>query len=146
MRRRIQGLKESTQFSADDLPDGLFLVRVDKAQYRWHAHKPFYIFRLCVLEPREMAGRTISGRLYCTPKALWKFGWFLRDFIYDPDLLGRDEIDEKALLGLRGMVKISRTVVNGASHVNFDGFAPARQWQEFSAPPLLPSPGSEVAK
>ena len=146
MKRRIQGLKESTHSAADDLPEGLFLVRVDKAQYRWHAHKPFYILRLSVLEPRELAERTISGRLYCTPKALWKLGWFLRDFVYDVDLLRRDEIDEKALFGLRGIVKISRTVINGTSLLNFDGFAPASHWQEFSAAPLSRSSGSEVGK
>ena len=33
--------------------------------------------------------------LYCTPKALWKLSWFLRDFGYDTELLGRDEIDER---------------------------------------------------
>ena len=61
-----------------------------------------------VLEPKEYAGRTISGRLYSTPRALWKLSWFLRDFGYDTDLLGRDEVDEKALRGLRGVVRISR--------------------------------------
>ena len=146
MKRRIQGLNETAHAVTDDLAEGLFLVRVDKAQYRWHSHKPFYILRLSVLEPRELAGRTISGRLYCTPKALWKLSWFLRDFVYDAELLGRDEIDEKAVLGLRGIVKISRTVVNGTSHVNFDGFAPASQWEEFSAPPQSRSSRSEVAK
>ena len=53
------------------------------------------------------ARRLISGRVYCIAKALWKLGWFLRDFLYDPDLLGREEVDEKALSGLRGVVKIS---------------------------------------
>jgi hypothetical protein len=38
---------------------------------------------------------------------LWKLSWFLRDFVYDPELLGREEIDEKALFGLRGIVKYS---------------------------------------
>ena len=64
---------------------------------------------------------------------MWKLGWFLRDFLYDPESLTRDEIDEKALRGLIGVVKISHTVVNGASLVNFDGFAPASQWEELSA-------------
>ena len=91
MRRRIQGLSETT------VPDGVFLVRVDRAQYRWHPAKPFYILRLSILEPNELAGLVISGRVYCTAKALWKLGWFLRDFFYDADLLGRDEVDEKAL-------------------------------------------------
>ena len=75
----------------------------------------------------------ISGHLYCTAKALWKLGWFLRDFLYDPDLLGREEIDEKAVLGLRGVVKVSHTILNGRSWLNFDGFAPASQWEELSS-------------
>jgi hypothetical protein len=33
----------------------------------------------------------ISSRLYCNPSALWKFNWFLRDFDYDVELLGREE-------------------------------------------------------
>ena len=132
MKRRIQGLVDTARSAADRLPDGVFLVRVDKAQYRWHAQKSFYILRLCVLEPERFAGRVISGRVYCTPKALWKLGWFLRDFLYDPDLLGREEVDEKALAGLRGVVKISHTTVNGTSLLNFDGFAPASQWEELS--------------
>ena len=45
----------------------------------------------------NFAGRMISGRLYCTAKAMWKLGWFLRDFLYDPELFRRDEVDEKAL-------------------------------------------------
>jgi hypothetical protein len=114
------------------VPDGVFLVRVDRAQYRWHAQKPFYILHLTVLEPPEFAGRMISGRLYCTVKAIWKLGWFLRDFLYDPDLLGREEVDEKALSGLRGVVKISHSNVNGISLLNLDGFAPASQWEELS--------------
>jgi hypothetical protein len=124
VKRRIQGLSETAQCAADQIPDGVFLVRVDKAQYRWHAQKPFYILRLCVLEPQEFAGRAISGRVYCTARALWKLSWFLRDFLYDSDLLGREEVDEKALSGLRGIVKVSHSTVNGTSLLNFDGFAP----------------------
>ena len=131
MKRRFAGLHESA--SANELPDGIFLVRVDKAEYRWHAQKPFYILRLSILEPKEVAGQIISGRLYCSAKALWKLGWFLRDFLYDLELLGREEIDEKALFGLRGVVKISHTTLNGRSLLNFDGFAPASQWEELSS-------------
>ncbi|HMK22289.1 MAG TPA: hypothetical protein VK466_08130, partial [Terriglobales bacterium] len=100
MKRRIQGLSATAGSSADDhIPDGVYLVRVDRAQYRWHPQRPFYTLRLSVLEPNALAGRTIAGRLYCTQKALWKLGWFLRDFLYNPDLLGREEVDERALLG-----------------------------------------------
>ena len=132
MKRRIQGLVDTGPPTSDQVPDGVFLVRVEKAQYRWHAQKPFYLLRLSVLEPQEFAGRTISGRVYCTAKALWKLGWFLRDFLYDPESLGREEVDEKALAGLRGVVKISHTTVNGTSLLNFDGFAPASHWEELS--------------
>ena len=131
MKRRFAGLQETD--SANTMQDGIFLVRVQKVEYRWHAQKPFYILRLCVIEPKEFSEKMISGRLYCTAKALWKLGWFLRDFLYDPDLLGREEIDEKALFGLRGVVKVSHTTLNGRSWLNFDGFAPASQWEELSS-------------
>ena len=149
MKRRIRGLSETAQPYPDAVPDGVFLVRVDRAQYRWHPAKPFYTLRLSVLEPRELAGRLISGRVYCTAKALWKLGWFLRDFLYDPDLLGREEVDEKALAGLRGVVKISHTIVHGISLINLDGFAPASQWEELSAAPgpdISPSATPEAAR
>jgi hypothetical protein len=60
-------------------------------------------------------------------------------------LLGREEVDEKALSGLRGVVKISHTTVNGASVLNFDGFAPASQWAELFSAACLKTTGSEVA-
>ena len=57
-----------------------------------------------------------------------------------PELLSQDEVDERALRGLVGVVKISHTVVNGISLVNFDGFAPASQWEELAtAIPVLPA-------
>jgi hypothetical protein len=123
MRRLIHGLHEADRSAADEIQDGIFLVRVDRAQYRWHVHKPYYVLRFAVLEPRQMAGHSITGRLYCTQKALWKLSWFLRDFGYDTESLGRDEIDEKVLVGLHGVVKISHAVVSGTSLLNFDGFA-----------------------
>jgi hypothetical protein len=143
VKRRFAGLQETA--TANEIQDGIFLVRVEKAEYRWHARKPFYILRLSVLKPKELAGRRISGRLYCTAKALWKLGWFLRDFLYDPDLLGSEEIDEKALFGLRGVVKISHSSLNGRSLLNLDGFAPASQWEELSSAYAPKASNSEVA-
>ncbi len=133
MKRRIQGLHEADRSAADEVPDGLFLVRMDRGQYRWHAQKPYYLLRFSVLEPKPLAGHFITGCIYCTPKALWKFSWFLRDFGYDTELLGRDEIDEKALVGLRGVVKTSHTIHHGISLLDLDGFAPASQWEELSS-------------
>ena len=134
MKCHVPGLSETSRDSHVEVPDGIFLVRLDQAQHRWHPQKPFYVLRLSILEPEALAGRSIASRLYCTPKAMWKLGWFLRDFLYDPELLSRDELDERALRGLIGVVKISHTVVNGISLVNFDGFAPASQWKEFCTP------------
>ncbi len=99
--------------------------------------------------PIILAHRSIVGRLYCTQKAMWKLGWFLRDFLYDPESLAHEEIDEKALPGLRGVVKISHAVVNGISLINLDGFAPASQWEELSAglgTRVSGSQSSEVAR
>lgn len=51
---------------------------------------------------------------YCTPNAIWRLGWFLRDFLYDPELLSQDEVDERALRGLIGVVKITHTQADRA--------------------------------
>ena len=133
MKRRFQGLASTAQPNTE-VPDGVFLVRVDSVRYSRERQKPFYVVRFSVLEPEPVAGRAISGRLYCSPKALWKFSWFLRDFGYDPELLGRDEVEEKGLIGLRGVVKVSHTVVNGRAQVNLDAFAPAGAWESISSP------------
>jgi hypothetical protein len=135
MMRQVPGLAETARDSRPEIPDGIFLVRVDGTQFRWHAQKPFYVLRLSILEPNTLAGQCIIGRLYCTPKAMWKLGWFLRDFLYDPELFAHEQVDEKALSGLRGVVKISHTILHGISLINLDGFAPASQWEELSAAP-----------
>ncbi len=88
----------------------------------------------------------MTGRLYCTVKATWKLSWFLRDFGDDTELLGKDEVDDKALVGLRGVVKISHAMVHGISVLNFDGFAPAARWEELSSDAARDHlPGSGVA-
>src|ERR1700722_2420699 len=136
MKRHIPGLHGENR-SSDGILEGVFLVRVERPFYRWHPQRPFYVLRLTILEPSKHEGRSLNGRLYCTPKALWKLRWFLRDFGYDPDLIGKDEIDEKALLGLRGIVRISRTTLNGRCFLNLGGFAPASEWDELSQSPAI---------
>jgi len=133
MRRRFQGLA-STMKSETEIADGVFLVRVEQVRYSHERQKPFYALRFSVLEPTPWVGRTFSARLYCTPKALWKFSWFLRDFGYDTELFGRDEIDDKALIGLRGVVKLSNSVVNGRHVTNLDAFATAGAWVSINLP------------
>lgn len=134
MKRRLPGLSQAA-LPTSEVPDGIYLVQVERVQYRWDKQKPYYAARFQTLAPKALAGVSLAGRLYCTAKALWKLSWFLRDFGYNADLMGRDEVDEKALVGLTGVVKISHTVVNGRTYMNLDAFAPADEWDQL---PLVP--------
>ena len=87
--------------------EGLFLVRIEWASYRWNGKKPFLNIRFVILEPDSFQRRSFSGRLYSTERALWKLNWFLRDFNYDQELLAQDQVDEKALVNLTGIVRTS---------------------------------------
>ena len=141
MKPRFPGLHQATQPA--EVPDGVYLVRVHRAQYRWHAQKPFYTVQFVVVELKQFLVSLISGRMYCTQRALWKLSWFLRDFGYDAELLGRDELDTRALLKLHGVVKITHTIINGTSLLNFDGFTPTARWEDLSGSGA--PAGSEVA-
>ncbi len=142
MKRRFQGLASMSHLDAE-VPDGVYLVRLDRVRYARERKKPFYAIRFAVLEPAALAGRALAGRLYCTPKALWKFSWFLRDFGYDAELFSHEEIDDKALVGLSGVVKVSHTVVNGHCLLNLDAFAPAAAWAGIGAQSMPKDNGAE---
>src|SRR3984893_12393775 len=139
MKRQISGLHSADRCAVDQIPDGVFLVRVQRVRFQRQAEKPYYTVTLAILEPDRFAVHVFSSRLYCSPKALWKLNWFLRDFGYDTELLGRDEVDETQLVGLKGVVKISHIVCIGTSLLRLDGFAPASRWEELS-PSNLDSP------
>src|SRR4051794_13543883 len=135
MRRQIPGLHFQHR-NADSSLDGLFLVRVASATYRWHREKPLLDLQFVVLEPQCHESRRFAARLYCTVRALWKLNWFLTDFGYDTELLNREQVDEKALLNLRGVVRTSHTALNGRSYQNLDSFAPAGEWQALCVTPI----------
>ena len=139
MKRQITGLHAADRSATEKIPDGIFLVRVQRAKFHRQSQKPYYTLTLDILEPSLFVEHALSSRLYCSPKALWKLNWFLRDFGYDTELLGRDEMDETQLVGLKGVVKISHIIVNGTSLIRLDGFAPAGRWEELS-PANLDSP------
>lgn len=101
-------------------------------QYHWHKQKPHYVVLFSVVEPKSCAGNRFSAHLDCSPRSLWRFNWFLRDFGYDLELLSRNEIDDRHLIGLCGVVKLRRNVVNGASLLLLDGFAPQQEWTALS--------------
>jgi len=132
MRRYITGLSKADPAADQNMPDGVSLVRVERAHHRWQAQKVYFSVVFLVLEPIDMRGRRFNARLYATAKALWQLNWFLREFGYDPELLGRDENDDKNLVGLSGVVKISHSVVNGTSLLNLDAFAPKDRWPELA--------------
>jgi hypothetical protein len=76
---------------------------------------------------------------------MWKLGWFLKDFGYDHELLAKNEIDDKALVDLWGVVKVSEVAINGISVLNFDSFAPATRWEELSILSGIDDPGPGVS-
>jgi len=126
MIRQVAGLHRPTLDEAP-LPPGQYLVEIRGASYRANS-RPFLALALRVLQPSDFAGHEVSGRISCTPKQVWKLGWFLRDFGYDADLLDRDQLDDRKLRGLRGMVRLSRAA--GANAVSvLDSFAPAHLWE-----------------
>jgi hypothetical protein len=145
LRRYFESLRPADLSAIHSVPDGLFLVRVDRVQYRWHKQKPYYEIRFAVLEPKHLTGCFMTGRLYCTPRAIWKMSWFLRDFGYDSELLGKNAIDDKALVNLRGVVKVSQVNVHGISVFTFDSFAPAARWEDLSILTEGDRGGSEVS-
>ena len=54
MKRRLPGISATVEDSRPAVPDGIFLVRLDHAQHRWHPQKPFYVLRLLILEPKPV--------------------------------------------------------------------------------------------
>src|SRR5512146_1743784 len=129
MKRHFPGLAQAGHHE-DELPEGEYLVEVKRIKYRWHPQKPFYSLEFEVIAPSAFESRVVSGRLYCTVKALWKLNWFLKDFGYDPELLTSDDIDEKAVVGLKGIVRLSHRMVNGRSFPALEAFAPADRWND----------------
>jgi hypothetical protein len=140
MKRQIPGL-HFNQRGVESKLEGLFLVRVERARYRWHPNKPFVEFQFSVLEPKAFEARSFSGRLYCTEKALWRLNWFLRDFGYDAQLLKDDRVEEKALLNLRGVLRTSYTTLNGRCYQNLEAFAPEADWEALDCNSLAHADG-----
>ena len=128
MKKIVHGLNNLTS-KPPSVPEGFYLVRVRRAFQRESNAKPYLALQLEVLEPAGSAGQNIHTRLYCTPRALWKVSWFLQDFGYDRQLLASDQLDDRGLRDLKGVVKVSHHDLNGRVVVNLDGFAPALNWR-----------------
>ena len=98
----------------------------------------------CVCLSRR-SWQVTDSRDACTPRAIWKLNWFLRDFGYDTELLSRGEINDSALIGLVGVVKVKYTTIKGLFYLSFEAFAPAEKWKQLSDVSSNEQPGSEVA-
>ena len=57
----------------------------------------------------------------------------------------KNEIDDKVLIDLWGVIKVSEVKVHGISLLNFDGFAPAGRWEDLSPDASGNGSESEVA-
>jgi len=126
--RKLPGLCSNFDEPIAEL-NGLFLVRVANASYRWHPQKPFLTVCFLVLQPEARQGEKFSARIYCSQRALWRLNWFLNAFAYDRELLAREQVDERALVNLQGIVRTSATRFRGGSYQTLQGFAPASQWE-----------------
>ena len=133
MIRKLSGLNINNCESAPEL-NGFFLVKVENASYRWHPQKPFLMIRFAILQPEGHRDQAFSGRIYCSQRALWRLSWFLRDFGYDQELLAREQLDEKALANLKGIVRTSVTRFRGGFYQTLEGFAPAADWEHIPQP------------
>jgi hypothetical protein len=96
MKRHVPGL-HAGQLDSERPLEGLFLVRVDWASYRWHPHRPFLAIRLLVLEPKSFERRSFSGRLYSTERALWKLNWFFGTSATTPNCSARTKWTRRPL-------------------------------------------------
>ena len=126
MRRTVEGLRAPSH-SLPSYPEGRVLATVHRVVYI-HGAKPYFAITFKVIEPREYAGRDVTSRLYCTNRALWKLQWFLRDFNYDAELLSAEQIDDKALIGLKGVIQVARESIAGRAFMNIKAFGPSASW------------------
>jgi hypothetical protein len=137
MKRHFPGLHQDIQMPP--VPEGWFWVRIERATYVRRSAKPFYQLQFQILEPAALEKHHFNGRLYSTPKTLWKLLWFLQAFRYDADLLHRDEIEDRRLIGLSGIVRLAHARVGGRTFLNFEGFESEDRW-----PDLQPRADVEV--
>ena len=130
MRMRIQGLSQVRE--RIPLVEGLYRARVVHFEPPGHAAKPCRRVTFLILGPLQYAGRYVRTRLYCHERALWKLRWFLNDFNYDADLLATDELDDRRVVGLEGVIRLAYWGEDGHRRLDVQGFAPTVRWEDLS--------------
>jgi len=97
MRRYFESLRPANVSAIHSVPDGIFLVREDRAQYRWQA-------KALLRDPLRCPQAQASDRvLHDRPsvlhlQAMRKLSWFLRDFGYDSAGANLENEDPTVLL------------------------------------------------
>ena len=112
-------------------PEGIFLVRVDSAQYRWRGRHPQLSLRFSILAPVARRNQPIIAELDCSDRHQWMLRWFLRDFGWCSSI-ENDQLHVRDLAGLTGVVRTSLARLNRRICLALDGFAPASTWPEFT--------------
>ena len=130
MRTKIQGLSQES--GRLPLVEGLYRTRVVRFEPAGHAAKPCRAALFLILEPGRYAGRPVRTRLYCHERALWKLRWFLGDFGYDRELLAAEELDDRQVVGLEGVIRLAYWGSDGHRRLDVEGFAPVERWVELS--------------
>jgi len=128
MRIKIQGLNHPRE--RVPLVEGLYRARVVRFEPAGHAAKPCRAVTFLILEPAPYAGRHVRTRLYCHDRALWKLRWFLSDFGYDAELLAAEELDDRRVVGLEGVIRLAYWGTDGSRRLDVEGFAPTERWSE----------------
>ena len=134
MRTKIQGLSQTTKPSP--LVEGSYRAKVVRMGPAGHAAKPCLAATFVILEPAAFAGRYIRTRLYCHERALWKLRWFLHAFNYDADLMAAEEVDDRRVVGLEGVIRLAYWNNNGYRRLDVQGFAPSDRWDAARLEPV----------
>jgi hypothetical protein len=130
MRTRIQGLSQSNK--RKPLVEGKYRARVVRFEPAGHAAKPCRTATFLSLDPTAHSGRYVQTRLCCHDRALWKLRWFLSDFGYDAELMAAEELDDRRVVGLEGVIRLAYWGTDGHRRLDVQGFAPADRWPEVS--------------
>ena len=128
MRIKIQGLNQTRERLP--LVEGLYRARVVRFEPAGHAANPCRTASFLILEPASYRGRHVRTRLYCHDRALWKLRWFLADFGYDAELLAAEELDDRRVVGLEGVIRLAYWGTDGSRRLDVEGFAPTERWAE----------------
>lgn len=142
MRIKIPGLNHTREKLP--LVEGLYRARVVRFEPAGHAPNPCRTASFLILEPAAYKGRHVRTRLYCHDRALWKLRWFLSDFGYDAELLAAEELDDRRVVGLEGVIRLAYWGTDGSRRLDVEGFAPTERWTELCFSPA-PSPATAEA-